>query len=62
MLIGAVMLLGYLDFSSWQENLPPASTTMLLTVLYGYIMKAMCFLIAENLPKEKANEISLAWL
>ena len=62
MFIGAVMILGNLDFSNSQENLPPGSSIMLLTVFYGYMVKAICFLIAENLPKEKANEISLAWL
>ena len=51
-LIGAVMILGNLDFNNWQENLPAASAIMLLTVLYGYTVKAMCFLIAENLPEE----------
>ena len=48
MLIGAIMI----DFNNWQENLPPASAIMLLTVFYGYLVKAMCFLIAENLPEE----------
>ena len=52
MLIGAIMILGNLDFTNWQENLPPASAIMLLTVFYGYLVKAMCFLIAENLPEE----------
>jgi hypothetical protein len=46
------MILGNLDFNNWQENLPAASAIMLLTVLYGYTVKAMCFLIAENLPEE----------
>ena len=55
MLIGAVMILGNLDFNNWQENLPPASAIMLLTVFYGYTVKAMCFLIAENLPEEKSE-------
>ena len=54
MLIGAVSILGNLDFNNWQENLPPASGIMLLTVFYGYTVKAMCFLIAENLPEEKS--------
>ena len=55
MLIGAVSILGNLDFNNWQENLPPASGIMLLTVFYGYTVKAMCFLIAENLPEEKSE-------
>ena len=49
-LIGAIMILGNIDFNTWQESLPPASAIMLLTVLYGYTAKAVCFLIAENLP------------
>ena len=49
-LIGAIMILGNIDFNTWQESLPPASAIMLLTVLYGYTTKAVCFLIAENLP------------
>ena len=55
MLIGAVSILGNLDFNNWQENLPPASGIMLLTVFYGYTVKAMCFLIAENLPEGKSE-------
>ena len=62
MFIGAVMILGNLDFSNWQENLPPGSSIMLLTVFYGYMVKAICFLIAENLPKEKVNDASVAGL
>ena len=50
-LIGAIMILGNIDFSDWQESLPPATAIMLLTVLYGYTAKAVCFLIAENLPE-----------
>ena len=50
-LIGAIMILGNIDFNTWQESLPPASAIMLLTVLYGYTAKAVCFLIAENLPE-----------
>mgnify|MGYP001193784216 FL=1 len=49
-LIGAIMILGNIDFNTWQESLPPASAIMLLTLLYGYTAKAVCFLIAENLP------------
>ena len=49
-LIGVIMILMNLDFTTWQEFLPPATAIGLLTVLYGYIAKAMCFLIAENLP------------
>ena len=55
MLIGAIMILGNSDFYNWQENIPPASAVMLLTVFYGYLVKAMCFLIAENLPQEKSE-------
>lgn len=51
MLIGAIMILSNLDFNNWQESLPPASAIMLLTVFYGYTVKATCFLIAENLPE-----------
>ena len=55
MLIGAISILGSMDFNNWQENIPPASAVMLLTVFYGYLVKAMCFLIAENLPEEKSE-------
>jgi len=55
MLIGAIFILGSSDFNNWQENIPPASAVMLLTVFYGYLVKAMCFLIAENLPEEKSE-------
>ncbi|MDG2140749.1 MAG: hypothetical protein P8K27_04565 [Gammaproteobacteria bacterium] len=54
-LIGAIMILGNSDFNNWQENIPPASAIMLLTVFYGYLVKAMCFLIAENLPEIKGE-------
>ena len=54
-LIGAVMIVGNLDFNNWQENLPLASGTMLLTVFYGYTVKAMCFLMAENLLEGKSE-------
>ena len=54
-LIGAIIILGSSDFNNWQENIPPASAVMLLTVFYGYLVKAMCFLIAENLPEEKSE-------
>ena len=52
-LIGVIMILINLDFATWQEFLPPAAAIGLLTILYGYIAKAMCFLIVENLPEEK---------
>ena len=51
MLIGTIMILGNSDFYNWQQNIPPASAIMLLTVFYGYTAKAICFLIAENLPE-----------
>ena len=54
-LIGVIMILMNLDFTTWQEFLPPAVGIGLLTILYGYIAKAMCFLIAENLPEEKSE-------
>ena len=54
-LIGVIMILMNLDFTTWQEFLPPAVGIGLLTILYGYIAKAMCFLIVENLPEEKSE-------
>ena len=49
--IGVIMIAINFDFATWQEFLPPAIAIGLLTVLYGYIAKAMCFLITENLPE-----------
>ncbi|MBM87008.1 MAG: hypothetical protein CMQ41_01385 [Gammaproteobacteria bacterium] len=54
LLIGAIMILNNLDFDNWQEALGPACAVMLLTVFYGHMLKAVCFLIAENLPEEKS--------
>ena len=53
--IGVIMIALNFDFATWQEFLPPATAIGLLTVLYGYIAKAMCFLIAENLPEGKGK-------
>ena len=49
--IGVIMILINFDFANWQEFLPRATAIGLLTILYGYIAKAMCFLIAGNLPE-----------
>ena len=55
-LIGGIMILRNQDFYNWEETtLPLSCAIMLLTVFYGYLLKAACFLIAENLPEEQSS-------
>jgi hypothetical protein len=42
-----------IDSNDWQEILSPTGGDILLTFFQGNLLKAMCFLIAENLLKEK---------
>jgi len=53
-LIGAIQILGNINFSEtdWMEWIAPANAVMLITVIYGYTVKGVCFLIAENLPSD----------
>ena len=46
MLIGAIMILTNLDFNNWQENLPPASAIMLLTVFSLLWLLVVCSLFS----------------
>jgi len=54
-LIGVIAILTTFDLSdpnTLQESIPPAVGIALLTVLYGYIAKAICFLVTENIREE----------
>ena len=56
LLIGGIAILHNQDFYNWEETtLPISCAIMLLTVFYGYVLKAACFLIAENLPEEQSS-------
>ena len=45
-LIGAVMLLANIDYDP--GGIGPAVSVALLTVLYGYVIKAICFIIKSS--------------
>tara|TARA_Y100001954_G_C15589718_1_gene492564 strand:+ start:410 stop:796 length:387 start_codon:yes stop_codon:yes gene_type:complete len=59
-LIGIIMILIKFEFANWQEFLPPAIAIGLLTILYGYVVRAMCFLLLRIYQREKASKASLA--